>query len=300
MPIPRVLLHVADRPKVPDQSEIIDGQQRCTILAQFRADGFALTSAVDDSSLQGKRYSDLSHRQKVRFEEYKVPIDKYIALTAKQIRQVFRRLNYYTAPLNAAEQRHAQFFGELSRFVEKQSTTWRNTFGRLRVFTKRQRIRKADEQLMAEVVDAMLNGFSTPTAKTLRDVYLRYEPQFPSAGDFRRRLDSARATIDGWRWLGTNILMRKHYHVFALMLAVMHAEGALVALKGDLGPHLPLLSDDEIREALGKLASAVEREVATGPNARFWNASREKTNVKKNRMTRTKYLYMALTGAPIS
>src|SRR6266704_5622720 len=45
MPIPRVLLHVIDPPpEPPHEIDIIDGQQRCTILAEFRSGGFALTA----------------------------------------------------------------------------------------------------------------------------------------------------------------------------------------------------------------------------------------------------------------
>src|SRR4051812_23102608 len=60
MPIPRVLLHHLDSPTPPHHSDIIDGQQRCTILADFREDGFALSSEVDDDSIQEKRFSQLT------------------------------------------------------------------------------------------------------------------------------------------------------------------------------------------------------------------------------------------------
>ena len=297
MPIPRVLLHDIGPAQSTQQREIIDGQQRCTILTEFRSGGFALTSAVDDANnLQGKRFGDLTSRQQAAFNSYSVLIDRYTGLSPRQIRLVFRRLNYYTAPLNAAEQRHAQFFGELSRFVEAQSAAWASTFDRMRVFTQRQRRRRADEQLMAEVVDAILNGLSTPTAKSLRDVYQRYEVQFSSAGDFRRRLENARATLAGWAGLRRNRLMRKHYQVFSLLLALMHAQGDLAALRGDLGSQRQLRREDRILTSLERLADAVARRVTRGRYARFCAASEEKTNVRDNRLTRCRYFYGALTG----
>src|SRR5882672_12811855 len=48
MPIPRVLLHKVDSPTPPHHSDIIDGQQRCTILKEFRQNGFTLTEDVDN------------------------------------------------------------------------------------------------------------------------------------------------------------------------------------------------------------------------------------------------------------
>ncbi len=299
MPIPRVLLHVIDPPpEAPHEIDIIDGQQRCTILAEFRSGGFALTADIDDSNNHGKWFSQLTTRQKATFNDYRVSLDKYTGITPVQIRQVFRRLNYYTAPLNAAEQRHAQFYGELSRFVEGQGKAWQATFQKLRSFTKKRLRRKADQQLMAELVDAMLNGISTPTAKSLRDVYQRHERQFSSARNFQGRLERARIHLDllADAGLRKNRLMRKHYQVFALVMALMHAQGDLAVLKGDLGAPKSLLPNDQALSALQKLEEAVKRKVTTGRYAPFWKATQEKTNVKQNRLTRCTFFYKALTG----
>ena len=299
MPIPRVLLHViAPRPQAPHETDIIDGQQRCTVLAEFRSGGFALTADIDDANNHGKWFSQLTTRQKARFNDYMVSLDKYTGITPVQIRQVFRRLNYYTAPLNAAEQRHAQFYGELSRFVEGQSQVWRLTFQKLRAFTKQRLRRKADHQLMAEVVDAMLNGISTPTAKSLRDVYQRHERQFSSARNFQGRLDRARAQLDllADAGLRKNRLMKKHYQMFSLVMALMHAQGELAVLKSGLGARKPLLTTDLMLPALRKLEDAVRKKVTKGPYASFWKATREKTNTSETRLTRCEYFYKALTG----
>ena len=297
MPIPRVLLHRLDAPQGLHHSDIIDGQQRCTVLRQFREGGFALTGAVDHAeALQGKRFSDLPAARKRAFESYRVLIDRYVGLSPKEIRQVFRRLNYYTAPLNAAEQRHAQFSGELCRFVEEQGRAWRNVFGRLRVFTKRQKTRKADEQLMAEVVDAMLHGVSTPTAASLRDVYKENDAQFSSASDFGRRLERARSLVGQWTWLQDIELMRKHYQMFSFLLALMHAEGSLAALKDELGPRRPILPAERVRTNVRR----IEASEAAGDGSRyaqFWAASEEKTNVRENRLRRCKVYYIALAGS---
>ncbi len=298
MPIPRVLLHAIDRPDLPHEIDIIDGQQRCTVLAEFRSGGFALSADIDDENNHGKTFSQLTSRQRSIFDNYPVRIDQYSGITHLQIRQVFRRLNYYTAPLNAAEQRHAQFYGELSRFVETQSKAWRDTFVKLRAFTRTQRLRKADQQLMAELVDAMLNGISTPTAKSLRDVYQKHERRFPSARNFEIRLNRARAQIDAWAALGLrrNRLMRKHYHLFSFILALIHAQTDLAAVRSDLRASKALLTDERIIASLKKLEDAAKRKVTVGIYAPFWKASSEKTNVKLNRVMRCKYFYRALTG----
>jgi hypothetical protein len=299
MPIPRVLLHILQpRPQPPHEIDIIDGQQRCTVLAEFRSGGYALSADIDDKNNHGKTFSQLTSKQRATFDNYKVPTDRYTGITPVQIRQVFRRLNYYTAPLNAAEQRHAQFYGELARFVESQSKTWQTTFLNLRAFTRTQRLRKADHQLMAELVDAMLNGISTATAKSLRDVYQRHERRFASARNFEVRFDRARAQLDLWAAAGLrrNRLMRKHYHLFSFIMALMHSQGELASMRRDLGRSKPLVAEETLLVDLKKLEWAAKRKVATGIHAPFVKASSEKTNVRLNRLRRCKDFYRALTG----
>jgi len=299
MPIPRVLLHDLDPPRPPHEADIIDGQQRCTTLRQFREGRFPLTSAVDHALFHGKRFTELTAKHRAAFDSYVVPIDRYAGITPRQIREVFRRLNYYTAPLNAAEQRHAQFFGELGRFVEGQSRIWHDTFRRVQAFTKKQLRRRADEQLIAEVVAAMLDGLTTPNATSLKAVYKRHDSAFPSAPDFQRRLDRAQATIRAWKDLRTNTLLRKHYQLFSLMIALMHAQGNLASLRRDLGAAKDLLPEDRIMKRLRRLEDAVNAKATSGRYARFWTASEAKTNVRDNRLTRCEYFYSALTGAPV-
>lgn len=295
MPIPRVLLHKVDSPTPPHHSDIIDGQQRCTILQEFQQNGFALSADIDTYALYGKTYSTLPVKYRTAFDEYEIPIDEYHGVTHKQIRQVFRRLNYYTAPLNAAEQRHAQFYGELGTFVEKQCALWEPIFSKLRVFTRKQFRRKAHQQLMAEIIDAMLNGITTPTAKSLRTVYQDNERQFSSVPDFTRRLDKARACLGRWEQI-RRMKLRKHYQIFALMLAVIHAETDLATLRSDLGARKAMRTDDHVLKALEPLDRAVRSKSTMGRYAPFWAATHEKTNVRANRLKRCKYFYAALTG----
>jgi hypothetical protein len=295
-PIPRVLLHEVDDPDAPHTSDIIDGQQRCSVLRDYRHDSFALTADVDEVGLRGKKYSDLTARRRQIFDEYLVPLDVYSGVTPRDIREVFRRLNYYTAPLNAAEQRHAQFYGELSRFVEDQADDWQIVFANLGIFTKRQLTRKADQQLLAEVVDAMINRIGTPTSASLRNCYRKHDRQFSSAADFGRRLDAARDTISEWTFL-RHTLLRKHYQFFALILSVMHSQRALASLTPDLGQSVRRADDGVIRARFDKLEHAVRRRVQRGRYARFARASEEKTNVRSNRLIRCQYFYAALTGS---
>src|SRR5437762_12301129 len=89
MPIPRILLHRIAAPTSAHHTNIIDGQQRCTILQEYRRDDFALTDHVDTKGLRGKSYTQLSGRLRAKFDSYDVPIDEYTDVTHKDIRHVF-------------------------------------------------------------------------------------------------------------------------------------------------------------------------------------------------------------------
>lgn len=297
MPIPRVLLHRLANPTPPLHTDIIDGQQRCTILTDFRNGKFALTTEPDDERLHGKKFADLSRSMQDKFNAYSVPLDIYDDVGHKEIRQVFRRLNYYTAALNAAEQRHAQFYGAFGRFVEEQAQVWLPTFTKLGVFTKNQITRKGHEQLLAEVIDAMLKGVSTPTAKSLRVTYKENDRQFPSTADFRDRLEEARSRIDEWVLI-RNTRLRKHYQLFSIMLVVMHSQRSLASFKVDVGASRVLRANNEIGERLKPLNRAIKDKVELGLYAPFWRSSHEKTNVRENRLTRCRYFLKALSLAP--
>ena len=104
--------------------------------------------------------------------------------------------------------------------------------------------------------------------------------------------------LDLWAGAGLrkNRLMKKHYHLFSLVMALMHAQDELAALRDDLGRPKPLLPDHKVLAGLQKLEDAARRKVTNGIYARFWKASSEKTNVRQNRLTRSEYFYRALTG----
>src|SRR5688500_7905571 len=59
MPVPRILLHELSRPVSLHNMDIIDGQQRCSVLFDYRQDKFALTSIVDTEGIRSARFSQL-------------------------------------------------------------------------------------------------------------------------------------------------------------------------------------------------------------------------------------------------
>ena len=70
---------------------------------------------------------------------------------ASQIREVFRRINSYTIPLNAEEQRHAKFQGIFKWFLHRLALGLDYVWEMCGVFSEKQLVRMADNKLFAEI-----------------------------------------------------------------------------------------------------------------------------------------------------
>ena len=120
--LPRLMLHeVPSRRGVPSYTDIVDGQQRTVALSSFRRNEFRLSAVVDRPSLRNKRYSTLDPADRQAFDDYFLRIDRFRNATEEDIRDVFRRINSYTVPLNPEGQRHTRKFqGEFKWFINRQ------------------------------------------------------------------------------------------------------------------------------------------------------------------------------------
>jgi hypothetical protein len=301
MPIPPVLLHKLTQPRESVKEDIIDGQQRCEALLQFNEGKFRLTKNIDTKRWRGKRWNDLSSEMQDAFKRYEVSLDIYQNVDYKTIRSVFRRLNYYTAPLNAAEQRHARFTGEVSDFLEDERSLWHPVFDEIGTFKKKQFDRRRDVQLLTEIVEAMVNGISTAKSDVLEKFFEKHDSSFSEAESCRKRLANARnyiAQVDNLA--GTSL--SKPYQLFSMILAIMHSQQQLpkfkAAFPGASAPCLPV----QFSKRLAPLAAVLEVEelaALSKPQRRwiaFYRASAEGTNVSEARVERfLTYLHM-LTG----
>jgi hypothetical protein len=303
MPIPPVLLHKLTQARGTVKEDIIDGQQRCEALQQFREGKFALTKNIDTKRWRGKRWKDLSLEIQGDFTKYLVGLDIYQNVDYREIRDVFRRLNYYTAPLNAAEQRHARFTGEVSDFLEDQRPVWHSLFNATGTFKKRQFDRRRDVQLLTEILEAMVNGISTAKSDVLEKFFEEHDPSFPQAESCRKRLADARDYLAQTKGLeGTSLT--KPYQLFSMLLAIMHSQHQLPKFKATFPGAIAPCSPSLFSKRIAPLAELLEVEEASSLSTQqhrwiaFYRASAEGTNVSDARTERfLTYLHM-LTGVP--
>jgi hypothetical protein len=294
-PIPKIALHqITDATTGNSHKELVDGQQRTATLRAFYADRFRLSSAVENVALRGLQFSNLSVDQRTTFLNYQLSVDIFLGAEPAQIREVFRRMNSYTVPLNPEEQRHARFQGNFKWFLHRLGLRLNELWEPMGVFSHKAIVRMADTKLLAEVCHAMLYGVTTTNKGSLDRLYRDHDDGFVDEDDFEYRIAEAAETLRMWDELHGTSLM-KPFQVYALLLALMHMRRPLAPLQ----PTFEIAQGQDLdrnrsTERLSRLARAVDEGVTTGRFARFVKASDEKTNVKAEREARIRFYCQAL------
>jgi len=296
--LPPFMVHaVRGRAGRKGHGELVDGQQRTVALLSFRNDEFRLSDAVDRKALRGRTYSRLSQRDRRSFDRYALRIDRIESATAHDVHEVFRRINYYTAPLNPEEQRHARFQGTFKWFIQEQREVFAPALKSSGVLTEKRIDRMGDAKPLTEIVHAMINGITTTNARSLRKIYSDFDPAFHLSRDFAKRLKAAQRVFKVWGRLPKRI--GRNYHGYSLLLALLHALQSVQSLGRLIKRRRPLQEAEAILRNLNILASVLDREDEDDVPSRyrtFHRASQKGTNVRARRATRFRWYYRALTA----
>ena len=297
-PIPKLFLHqITDVRSRRAYKEIVDGQQRSKAIKDFFDDQLRLSGKAEVEEIAGRTYSELDDDYKGKFLNYSLSTDLFVAAEPVEIREVFRRMNSYTVPLNPEEKRHATFQGKFKWFIYQLSRKLDATFLLTGIFKEKNLVRMADAKLLCEIVHAMLNGISTTNAKTLDALYRRFDEQFERETELLERLLTAFDFLLAWEPIH-NSPLTKAFSVYSLILAISHVHQPINKLQ----QHFPiqqaqdLVNTDLILQNLTLLAEVLDDPDAASEEFRsFVDASTSKTNVARERATRFEWYCRALT-----
>lgn len=265
--------------------EIVDGQQRSKAILDFYENKFRLTGK---SEFSGRSYDQLDQGDKQRFISYSISADVFVGATDNEIRQVFRRMNSYTVPLNPQEKRHATHQGELKWFIVEVTERYENTLKSIGVFTEKQLSRMQDSGLLSEIVMTMLTGIKTASQSLLNKFYTDKDAEFPEEQDMSTRIDQAFTHILRWEQIHNTTLM-KPFQFFTFFLAISHALKPLSVLNSVYqASALRTFNDDIVLANLGAISEALDAEDPPEFLINFVSASRAGTNTKINREMRFK------------
>ena len=296
-PMPKLaLFQVTDLKTRKVSKEIVDGQQRSMAILDFYKGKFRLSRKLDTAELAGKTYAKLTDEYKQQFLDYSLSIDLFVGATLEQVREVFRRMNSYTVPLNPEEHRHAVYQGEFKWFVNRFTRKYSESFARTGIFAEKQLVRMQDTKLIADVVNALVHGIQTTKRTELDKLYKDFDESFADEGKMDKQLSAAFGEILRWKDLHDTPLMKPH-QVMMLILALIHmrsSQSKLEAVYHSTGQKT--FDSDLAVTRLTQLAEILERDVDEVPSkwSKFAEASASKTNVKETRETRFKAYCWAL------
>jgi hypothetical protein len=295
-PIPKLTLHQrTDLRSKKTIKYVVDGQQRTRALQDFYDNDLKLSRVLELNDARSSTYDDLPENLQQAFLAYRLDFDQFEAASEDDVREYFRRINSFTAPLTAEEQRHARFQGEMKWFIYDLAARYENALVNLGVITKKAAIRMADAKLFAEVVSGLLLGITTTSKTSLDRLYENNDMSFDRAFDVEAAIVEAMDFALSLHGLRGTPLVKTHMF-YSLLLARI-----AVRQWPELAPVSPskrsAVAPDAENRLLG-LADALD-DPDSHPKAKpFVLASTDRTNVKSQRETRVGVLAHTIVGLP--
>ena len=221
-PIPKLFLfQKTDLRSRKTFKEIVDGQQRSLAILDFFKDGFQLSRSSEITEAAGKRYSELDEESQQAFLDYSLSVDLFVSATPIEIREVFRRINSYTVPLNPEEKRHSIFQGHFKWFIYNLSKSYDQILVDIGVLREKRLTRMADTKLYSEIIHALLYGITRTKSSDLDKLYKSHEEEFHEAKEIEKKIEHAIYFILNMTDIHGGPLMRP-YNFYSLVLAIIH------------------------------------------------------------------------------
>ena len=282
--------------------EVVDGQQRLRAIKDFASDNLALTKTTKEFA--GLKYSELDDEYKTQFLTYTIGTVQLFNIPDEDVLDVFHRINAYGLRLNSQEMRHGKFQGEFRNAVIEAAKRWVTLWDTYKVVGLRDRVRMADDELMAQMIGVVLEGVTDGGQPKTNRLYQRYNDRLPI--DAEKKLDK---TIKFIVTELTSIMetgLSRSPHFLMLFAAISHALFGIP--NGDIGEEeMPskdptaLTDIDMVKSNLGALADILQSSDDDIPRdlVPFKLASAGTTQRIRGRKARFLALYRALLPTPI-
>jgi uncharacterized protein DUF262 len=296
-PFPKIFFQEKiDRELRKPRKEIVDGQQRINTIVEFLENRFALSNTSID--YQGLFFKDLTEELKDSFYAYTVSVDVIRNAERTEILEMFRRMNAYTLPLNDAEKRQSDFFGEFKSWVNTTLEEYGSVLVDWHVLSSRQVLRLLDTELVADLALAVEYGIVSTSPKKLHDLYKQNDSVFTRKELFEDRVVGTLAFIRAEMPFIAKTHLTKTHIFFSLVSALMQNRWGLPdaeSLTGVVPNGEYWASKSKAEMQLLALASAHEDKDITRFEE-YVTAASEGGNRASQRIVRTKWLCRALRG----
>ena len=302
-PMPNIYLRTkTDLKTRRNYREAVDGQQRLRAIHEFANGEFALGKNAGDYA--GMRYEDLGEEDKENFLTYSVGVVQLFNATDSEVLDVFHRINAYGLSLNRQELRHGKYQGAFRNAIADASHRWSILWDKYRLVGIRERVRMADDELMAQMLGIILEGVRDGGQPAIDKLYRDYDERVPDRSI--QQLDRIIGSILDLQLILEGTPLARGPHFLMLFAAVAHALYGIP--EGDIEPEeMPArdgtaLSDIMTTQAnLGVLADIIQMDENEVPNRffAFKYASAGTTQRIRSRKPRFLALYKALLPEPI-
>ena len=299
LPMPEIYMRTyIDVASKAAMREVVDGQQRLRAILDFAKGTLRLNRRAGENA--GKTYNDLDVELQETFLSRSVAVVQLINASDDEVLEVFARLNSYTVPLNAAENRHATYQGAFKWKVIDVAANLGPFLGKYDMLSIRERLRMLDDQFTAELFGVLLEGIKDGGAKNIDRLYDKYDSDFPEADETADKVIQLTSYID------ENFEETLEGSVFSRLPQFLLFFGAIAHIRfglpeGDLGddlPPRPQLNAINIARARDNLAALTQAVQERGPSRfqDFVAASSGTTQRIASRRTRFRFIWSALIG----
>jgi hypothetical protein len=303
LPMPKIYLRTkVDLHSRKSYREIVDGQQRLRAIIDFSLDRFSLTKRAKE--LQGLKYSTLGEELQESFLTYAIAVDQLINASDSDVLEIFARLNSYTVSLNAPELRHASYDTEFKWSVHEAASRWNILWERFHVVGTKQRLRMADDSLMAEFFGVVLQGITDGGQPKIKSLYERFKVSFPDQLRVEGDVDQVLGFITGnFGDVLDDATVANAPHFLMLFAAVAHAlvgipEGEMIGQMPRRG-NAALTDLAVVSQNLATINTILESDEPDGAMKDFWKASSSSTQRIASRKIRFPVYYRALLPTPL-
>ena len=177
-PMPNIYLRTKTNLKTRrNYREAVDGQQRLRAIHEFANGEFALGKNAGEFT--GMRYADLDEDLQQTFLTYHVGVVQLFNATDSEVLDVFHRINSYGLSLNKQELRHGKYQGAFRNAVVDSSKRWTYLWDNLRIVGVRERVRMADDELIAQMLGVILEGVRDGGQTAIERLYKKYDEKIP-------------------------------------------------------------------------------------------------------------------------
>lgn len=233
-PFPKLYFYqIYDRARAKPVVEVVDGQQRLLTILNFMDGKVRLSNA--SARFAGNSFNDLSEEDQEKLQMYSVDVDVILAAERSELLEMFRRMNAYTAPLNAAEKRHSKFQGSFKWFAVELADRIGPVLEEFGILTPKQIIRMGDVDLISELVLVSEEGIVNRSEAAINRLYERYDDDFDEQDNYFNLISGFFEELAQHFSEFKETLLMKPYAVHSLFCAYLHIRRGFPGSEGVIG-----------------------------------------------------------------